>query len=620
MERVSHRILIAGYVGFGNAGDEAIAQVVTGHLRERIPDAEITIVSGDPPHTAETYGVRAIGWRDPLALADAVRHTDLTILGGGGLFQDYWGFDPAAVLTREHWGLSFYVTPALLSAVYGKPLMLYAVGAGPLLSDHGRNYTKVAGDIARRITVRDRVSKELFESLGVSPDKIVLTADPAFDLVPSPDAADFPEVREWKSGGPAIAVCLRTWNFGADSTFCDREVAAALDDVLANEGGRVLFVPFAGGDDLYVAKRVFKQMRQRQNAGVLEKPCSPAMLAGLVGSADLVLGMRLHSVIFSLAAQVPFVALEYDPKVGGVAALTGFQEFTLPYGGIEADVLARRMRQALHEKERFHELAGAVIGDLRVCARENADIAAELLEQGSDVTDYGPDARLLVGRLLMAQVAGTENLLDRVQAMAETLAQPVAGMRPLEMVDSVVRKVTEVETRNRELEEAHTGFRQESDRVGRELQDARLAADTARQRLEENARERRDAEARFQRELQDARRESTAAVERSSRESRRAAQLALDLQAASTARQQADAQVATLANSVAALERLMAQHESKTFGGIAKRALQIVLDTFQILTPGPLRAAVRKYYLNWFYFRIYPERRSGGASAPSRDY
>jgi polysaccharide pyruvyl transferase CsaB len=603
MEGVSNRILITGYVGFGNAGDEAIAQVVTDHLRERVPGAEITIVSGNPADTAEAYGVRAIGWRDPLAIAEAVRHTDLTILGGGGLFQDYWGFDPAAILTREHWGLSFYVTPALLSAVYAKPLMLYAVGVGPLLSEHGRKYTKVAGDIAARITVRDLVSKDLFESLGVSPDKITVTADPAFDLAPAPEAADLPEVRAWKSSGPAIAVCLRTWNFGADSTFCDREVAVALDDVLASEGGRVLFVPFQSGDDLYVANRVWKQMRHAQNAAVLEQPCSPAMLAGIVANADLVLGMRLHSVIFSLAAKVPFVALEYDSKVGGLAALTGFQEFTLPFGGIESYVLAGRMRRALDEKERFREVA---VDDLRSRARENADIAAELLHQGSDTTDYGADARVLIGRLVTAQVSATESIVDRLQACCEVLAQPVAEKRPLEMADALVRNVREVQTRIRELEGTHTQLadsRQEADRLRRELQDVLLDAGRAQKRLaEENLR--------ITRELQDARRAADTAQDGFAMESRRTTQLSRGLQLASTAKQQADAQIAALRSSVAVFERQIAGHESKTLGSIAKRALQVALDTLQLLTPRPLRAAVRKYYLNWFYFRIYPERRT----------
>jgi polysaccharide pyruvyl transferase CsaB len=587
---VSNRILIAGYVGFGNAGDEAIAQVITGHLRERVPGAEITIVSGNPKHTSETYGVRAIGWRDPLAIAEAVRHTDLTILGGGGLFQDYWGFDPSAILTREHWGLSFYVAPALLSAIYGKPLMLYAVGAGPLLSDHGRKYTKVAGDIATRITVRDVGSKELFESLGVASEKITLTADPAFDLAPAPEAAELPEVREWKSrsapgsGGPAIAVCLRTWNFGADSTFCDREIAVALDQVLESEGGRILFVPFESGDDVYVANRVIGQMRHKDSATVLTRPCTPAMVAGIVSNADLVLGMRLHSVIFSLAAGVPFVALEYDPKVGGLAALTGLEEFTLPFGGIEAHVVAGRMRQALRESARFRELEGVTIRDLRIRARENATIAAELLERRSDITDYGPDARLLIGRLVTAQVSATEQMVARMEACGEALDQRVAGMRPLEMADGVVRKAREVGARIRELDEA----REEGESLQRVLQDALQDAEANRKRWE------------------DAKRETEEARERFAKESR---QLSLDLERAGAARQQAEAEIAALTEKLAGCERRAAPHETKTFAAITKRALQVALDAFQMLTPSPLRTAVRKYYLNWFYFRIYPERR-----------
>ena len=611
---MSQRILITGYIGFGNAGDEAIAQVVIGHLRERVPDAEITVVSGDPPQSAATFDVRAIGWRDPLALADAVRTTDLVILGGGGLFQDYWGFDPAAILTREHWGLSFYVTPALLAAVYGKPLMLYAIGAGPLLSDHGRKYTKVAGDIAARITVRDRITQELFESLGIPPEKILVTADPAFDLAPAPESefASLPEVAEWKSGSPAIAVCLRTWNFGADSTFCDREIAAALDDVLASEGGRVLFVPFGGGDDVYVARRVHKLMRLQENAVVMERSYSPAMLAGIVGSADLVLGMRLHSVIFSIAAQVPFVALEYDPKLGGLAALTGLQEFTLPFGGIEWDVLSERMRQALREKDRFQALAGPLSSDLRERARQNAAIAVELLERGPEGFDYGSDARTLVGRLVMAQVASTENVLDRLAACAQALDQPAGGTRPLEMADNVVRKTQEAQARLRELEAAAAQMaaaQQQAERLAKELQDARQTADAAQQRANAAAQELENARARSQQMARDMKRDADTARERMANESRRTTQLSLELERARTAGQQAEARIAALHQSLAVAQRHLAGYESKTLGGIVKRALQTALDFFQLLTPGLLRSAVRKYYLNWFYFRIYPERR-----------
>jgi chromosome segregation ATPase len=154
--------------------------------------------------------------------------------------------------------------------------------------------------------------------------------------------------------------------------------------------------------------------------------------------------------------------------------------------------------------------------------------------------------------------------------------------------------VREVQTRIRELEEAPAQLadaRQESGRLGQQLQDARLAVDTTRWHFETVQKRLEEETLRLTRELRDAQREADRAQERFA---------------------------ATDAH-VTVLERRIAGYESKTFAGIAKRALQVALDTFQLLTPGPLRAAFRKYYLNWFYFRIYPERRADAPPAQSRD-
>ena len=608
------KIVISGYVGFGNAGDEAIVEAVTGHLRALLPEVEITVVSGNPASTAEIYGVRAIGWRDTLAIAEAIRTTDLTVIGGGGLFQDYWGFDPHAILTREHWGLSFYVAPALISALFGKPVMLYAVGAGPLFSEHGRKYTKVAGDIATRITVRDVVTRELFESLGVCAGKIAVTADPAFDLAAAPEAAGLPVVREWKSAGPAIAVCVRNWSFGTDQTFCDRQVAAALDAVLASEGGRLLFLPFhvepGTNDDVAAARRVAALLRHGEGAAVVAERYPPRMLAGIIGNADLVLGMRLHSVIFSVAAGVPFVALEYDPKIAGMTSLAGFEEFTIPLGGIESDVLAGRLRQALRERDRFSQLAGIESGELRRRARENAAMAVELLETGALPADYGPDARLLMGRMFMAQVASSAALVERVEACCRELEQPVDTMRPVETADSLVEKVKGLGRETNEL-------RRQAAASNLELQDAAAA----RQALEaENTRLVRQLEAAAAagRELEEENRALAGELKAAaaSRDQLRAESrdIADRLQKTLAKAQEADTRAAALAWEREVFERRLVPLESKAPGAVMKRGVQFVLDVVQMLTPSPLRAAVRKYYLG-FYFRVFPERRAGGPSS-----
>ena len=132
----SLKVLIVGYYGFENAGDEAILWAIVSDLRTRRPDISITVVSGNPAKTAEKHGVSAISWHDGFAVFDAVSEADLTIVGGGGLFHDYWGLNPNHFLTDRQSGIVFFAAPAILAALMGKPLMLYAVGVGPLLSGH----------------------------------------------------------------------------------------------------------------------------------------------------------------------------------------------------------------------------------------------------------------------------------------------------------------------------------------------------------------------------------------------------------------------------------------------------------------------------------------------------
>ena len=50
-----YNILISGYYGFDNIGDESILRTLVTSLRERIPDCSLTVLSHDPAATREKY-------------------------------------------------------------------------------------------------------------------------------------------------------------------------------------------------------------------------------------------------------------------------------------------------------------------------------------------------------------------------------------------------------------------------------------------------------------------------------------------------------------------------------------------------------------------------------------
>jgi polysaccharide pyruvyl transferase CsaB len=383
------RILLAGYYGFGNAGDEAILASIVAHLRELCPDAMITVVSGDPQATARTHGVEAVFWRDPLALEDAARQTDLVVIGGGGLFHDYWGFPADAILTEAHWGLSYYAAPAALALLHEKPLMLYAVGVGPLLTAPGRQFTKAVCDAASSITVRDEDSKSELVALGVPPDRIEVTADPAFAFVAPPEEGEEKEPLPALPGiRPLLAVALRHWDVGIEPERWEGEVAQALDRFLESTGGGALFLPFqqesvAIENDAAVAERVRARMRRAQASAILAGGSSPRKLAAAIGDCDLVLAMRMHAGLFGALAEIPVVSLDYDPKVSRFMKQIGQPDYAVGLESVTGEALAGILSQAFEERGRYSRHLAGQTKRLAVLARRNAEVAIERLEAGA---------------------------------------------------------------------------------------------------------------------------------------------------------------------------------------------------------------------------------------------
>src|SRR2546426_4700601 len=103
---MGRKVLIAGYYGFGNAGDEAILTAMLSSMRALRPGLEFIVVSGNPEETAQKYDVSSVLYTDLQGILETARRSDLVILGGGGLFQDYWGANPATLLTRHSSGIS----------------------------------------------------------------------------------------------------------------------------------------------------------------------------------------------------------------------------------------------------------------------------------------------------------------------------------------------------------------------------------------------------------------------------------------------------------------------------------------------------------------------------------
>ncbi|GAE92445.1 CsaB protein [Gracilibacillus boraciitolerans JCM 21714] len=116
------RIVMSGYFGFDNTGDEAILQAIVDSLRKLQPDVSIVVLSNNPESTAAKYHVEAVNRWDIKAIAKTIRNADGLISGGGSLLQDKTGWKT----------IPYYTAVMRIAKFYRKPVFVYAQGMGPI--------------------------------------------------------------------------------------------------------------------------------------------------------------------------------------------------------------------------------------------------------------------------------------------------------------------------------------------------------------------------------------------------------------------------------------------------------------------------------------------------------
>ena len=427
---MSPHILICGYYGFGNAGDEAILTVISDRLRLRYADACFTVVAypfADLRDVAVSHGANALDARDVAALVEAAKSADLMVLGGGGLFQDYLPADQGQILAPGQSNLAVWSGYGLLAAALGKPLMIWGVGVGPLTTDDGRRATRLLFEQAAAAQVRDRASLRLLSDLGVASD-VELSADPAFLLEPpEPETIaglmvddDIPAGGRWR-----IGVVVRSWE-----GIWQEPLAAALDRLVDEHDADIVFLPFQQSgrgleNDAHAATLVAARMRRVGRRAVIHTEYTPQERMGILATCDAIIGMRLHSVVFGAATGVPVVGLAYDPKVARLMEELGIGNLAIDLRDIDTDRVFDRTVTALELTPDRRAAIAEQVGGLRRRALLAEQAAFRLLEH-PEVRPLTEPADRMLRRLAVARSGDYASLTAESTAAIDDLTGRLA--------------------------------------------------------------------------------------------------------------------------------------------------------------------------------------------------
>jgi polysaccharide pyruvyl transferase CsaB len=282
------RVVLCGYYGMGNGGDEALLA----SLLQMLPDDAVPVVlSGNPIETTQRYGIEAQPRKSLHGIWSAFKGAEGFIWGGGSLMQD----------TTSAVNPLYYGSLMLIAQTLGLETVAWAQGIGPLKRGWARRLTRKTLLQCTGVTVRDRVSAAQAANWRV---RAWLAPDPvwALESTPVPGLADFP--------APRIAVALRSHPSLTEERLTDfRE---ALANFQSATGTSVLLVPFQMSKDLAIAE--FIQPALTGPNQILQLS-DPRQLKGVFRGVEMAIAMRLHALVMAAAEGCRCFALSYDPKV-----------------------------------------------------------------------------------------------------------------------------------------------------------------------------------------------------------------------------------------------------------------------------------------------------------------
>lgn len=367
---MAKRIVLSGYYGFDNLGDEAVLQSIIRNLREVEPGVELIVLSANPQVTADRYGVEARDRWNMKEVFKALRWSDLLISGGGSLLQD----------VTSSKTIPYYLGVVGLARALGKKVAFYAQGVGPIEGKFGRRLTRLVANGIQLITVRDQKSYQLLKEIGVKKPRMEVTVDPVISLEPhQPVNDEFRKIirlkeRCQKEERPLIGIAPRPWQGLKGFQEALIESAKRLQEEREAE---ILFIPMHYDMDLPLCREMAEQI---PGAQVLTDKYLPDQLLAAYQQLDFLVGIRLHALIFAAAVDLAHLGISYDPKVDGFLKRIDDQ----PVASIEelkTDNLYYEISKRLDNKSKEIERIREAVDKLKAKARKNAEIVLNLIQK-----------------------------------------------------------------------------------------------------------------------------------------------------------------------------------------------------------------------------------------------
>lgn len=363
------RVLVYGYYGCGNIGDELLLNAAMTGILRHWPEATFRVRNLGPVEVEPALADRVeLTQMDRILVAPdrgrlrrvlaylgaawrVMRGCQVLVLGGGTLIS-------GAAMSA----LILLAMVVVLARLRGLAVLGIGLGVARLERWPARLLARLIVALSKDFAVRDRASHE---ALGAPPG-VRLTGDLVYAWWPG--TAD----DRARAGGDVIVVSL--WSIApAGEDRLMEEIAAALV-AAAKAGARIRFVVFQDMDAATGAlsdRGAIARMREKLSAAsvasdVVRPQATRASLAEAFEGARLHIGARFHAGVVATLLRVPTVGIALDPKIASLGETLG-----LPV--LVPQSLSRTEIESAIAAATAHRLRADRLAELRALSAGNFD-------------------------------------------------------------------------------------------------------------------------------------------------------------------------------------------------------------------------------------------------------
>ena len=159
-------------------------------------------------------------------------------------------------------------------------------------------------------------------------------------------------------------------------------IAQVIDIMASKHGAYPVFIPMQHPNDVPILENVAAKMKNK--CTIVKEKLNIYQTYDLISGMNILLGMRLHALVFAAVASVPLVGLVYDPKIQGFLNIIN-QPSAGDVRTLEYENLLELTEEVWQNREAISNRLSESIPALKENARENARVAVEMI---SSITQH----------------------------------------------------------------------------------------------------------------------------------------------------------------------------------------------------------------------------------------